>query len=294
MHIYKKNISLLLSLVLFFLTPTLSAEGISKQQADDILLELKQIRQLLENQTKQSVRAAAPAAAKQSQREVSFSLEGKIILGDKNAPVILVEFTDYQCSFCRKFHTEVFNQLKTDYIDTGKLAFINRDLPLGFHNNAMHAAQAAHCANKQDKYWELRDTMILNANKLSRDDISGYAEKLKLNVAKLNQCIDSNTHQKLIDNDIADAGTAGISGTPTFVFAKNTGGENITGQIVVGVKPLGFFEDMIAGLSSMDKKQVVGENRLNNNKSKEKNAPSSKNYRLDTGSNELVLIERDY
>ncbi len=269
---------------MFLIPATAQAEGISRQQADDILNELKQIRQLLQKQASQPARTNPTPARRPALKEAKVNLQNKIILGKKDAPVILIEVTDYQCPFCRKFHTEVFDTLKKEYIDTGKLLFINQDLPLGFHNNAMHAARAARCANDQGKYWDLRDAMIMNAKKLARDDITAYAKKLDLNTASLNKCIDSKDHQKEIDQDIADAGAAGISGTPTFIIAKNTP-DKITGQVIVGIKPLEFFRTKIAELSSLDKKQAIGKNQ----QTKTKSSPASKNYRLNTESNELVL-----
>ena len=71
----------------------------------------------------------------------------------------IVEYTDYQCPFCQRFHVAAFPELKRNYIDTGKVRFFSKDLPLDFHANAMRAAQAGRCAGEQGKFWELRDVM---------------------------------------------------------------------------------------------------------------------------------------
>ena len=88
------------------------------------------------------------------------------MLGDKNAPLTVVEFTDYQCPFCQRFHVTSYPDLKKNYIDTGKVRFYSRDLPLDFHANAMRAAQAARCANDQGQYWKMREIMSANPDKL--------------------------------------------------------------------------------------------------------------------------------
>src|SRR5436309_2535217 len=85
---------------------------------------------------------------------------GAISIGRPDAPLTLVEFADYQCPFCRQFHTAVYERLKTEFIETGKLRFVSRDLPLDFHSNAMAASVASRCAGDQDEFWQMRDTLI--------------------------------------------------------------------------------------------------------------------------------------
>src|SRR6266699_53853 len=152
-------------------------DGISRQQADDILNELRQIRQLLERQTKP---AQPPAPAPEQITRAKVTLEGVPMMGSKDAPLTIVEFTDYQCPFCQRFHVTTFSDLKKNYIDTGKVRFYSRDLPLDFHANAMRAAQAGRCAAEQNKFWELRDVMAMNPDKLGMDQILGFADNLKM------------------------------------------------------------------------------------------------------------------
>jgi protein-disulfide isomerase len=128
-------------------------EGITREQANQILEELRQIRQLLEKQADN--KPGQPAAAK-----AHLHLEGAPMLGSKDAPVTMVEFTDYQCPFCQRFHMQVYSLLKKDFIDTGKVRFYSRDLPIeSLHPNAIRAAQAARCAGDQGQFWQLRDVM---------------------------------------------------------------------------------------------------------------------------------------
>ena len=135
---------------------TIRAEGMTQQQADAILEELKGIRQLLQQQQtllrRQNTTQRAPAA----DQNVTLKLVDTYALGSAKAPVTLVEFTDYQCPYCSRFHTTTFPQLKKNFIDTGKVRFISRDLPLHFHKNAFRAARASRCAGTVRGRWAWR------------------------------------------------------------------------------------------------------------------------------------------
>lgn len=222
-------------------------EGMTKEQAEAILRELKQIRLLLEKQQQQvSVTSAPPAAPPE---KVRISDVGGYSLGRSDAALTLVEFTDYQCPFCRQFHETTFQQLKKNYIDTGRLRFVSRDLPLEFHNNASKAAQAARCAGEQGKFWQMRDVLIANPANLDRDAIMTYAQQLTLDMSRFRQCLDSGKYFSQIQREIADAGSAGISQTPTFVLGKSSEG-TIEGIRIVGAEPYGTFDKMISEYSS--------------------------------------------
>src|ERR1035441_4839957 len=134
-------------------------QGITREQADEILKELRQIRQLLESQ-----QAKAPQAQEEQVVKAKVNLEGFAMLGSKEAPLTIVEFTDYQCPFCQRFHTTAFPELKKNYIDTGKVRFYSRDMPLDFHPDAMRAAEAARCASDQGQFWRLRDVLGAHPN----------------------------------------------------------------------------------------------------------------------------------
>ena len=176
-----------------------------------------------------------------------MSLGDGVALGEETAPVTLVEFVDYQCPFCRKFETETFEQLKKDYIDSGKLRFVSRDLPLSMHPHAVEAAQAARCGGEQDKFWELRDVLISNGEKLSREAILDYAKALSLDMERFLQCFDSKKYLDEIQRDISEANGAGITGTPTFVLGKTTK-DNIEGSRLDGAFPYNEFQARITDL----------------------------------------------
>jgi protein-disulfide isomerase len=223
-------------------------EGMTHDQADAILNELKAIHQLLVAQAPTKAAAApantAPAAAPSTDKVQLKMASGWHWMGRDDAPVTIVEFTDYQCPFCRKYHTETFAQLKKNYIDTGKVRFASRDLPLSIHPYAQKAAEAARCAGEQDKFWELRDAMITNSADLSQDAIIKYAQTNALDIPSFKACAEADRYKAEIQKDMADAGTLGISGTPSFIIGKTTK-DAIEGDRVVGALPVSAFENEI-------------------------------------------------
>ena len=214
--------------------------GITQDQATAILEELKQIHKLLERQVAApAVVAPAPLAVPAARAKMAINQEP--MLGSKTAPLTIVEFTDYQCPFCQQFHNTTFDEIRKKYIDTGKLRFVSRDLPLEMHPNAPRAAEAARCAGDQGQYWKMRDVMIANADKLSAADIKGYAQSLHLDITTFISCLDGNKYKLAVQKDMSEAASLNISGTPSFVIGKSTP-DGVDGVVFVGAQPFGAFE----------------------------------------------------
>ena len=228
-------------------------EGMTRDQADAILNELRQIHQLLQNQQQAAAAQPKPAAAAAAAppEKVKMSVgQGWYALGREDAPVTMVEFTDYQCPFCRRFESQSMAQLKKDYIDTGKVRFVSRDLPLEFHPNAPGAANAARCAGEQKKFWEMHDVIMQDtATDLGPDAILKYAEKVNLDIPSFKTCLDQKKFVASIQQDTADAGRLGIDGTPSFVIGK-TASDQIDGVRIVGAVPYSVFDSTIKGMLS--------------------------------------------
>jgi len=218
--------------------PVTGAEGISKEQADAILEELKGIRKLLESQQALLERSArAPA----TERVVKLAVVENYVLGSPDAPVTLVEFTDYQCPFCSRFHTNTYPQLKKDFIDAGKVRFISRDLPLSIHKQAFPAARAARCAGEQDKFWDMRHVLSSNPKNLSEAEIGQYAKNVGLDAEQFQACLESGKHDAAIHRDEADARSIGISGTPAFIMGRSPRGDQFEGIHISGAQPYAVF-----------------------------------------------------
>lgn len=226
-------------------------EGMTHDQADAILNELKQIHQLLQaqqNAAAQTRAAAAPAPTPTSDKVKMSVGKGWYSMGRDDAPVTMIEFTDYQCPFCRRFEADSFAQLKKDYIDTGKVRFVSRDLPLDFHPNAGPAAEAVHCAGEQHKFWQMHDAIMTDtATDLSADAILKYGQKVDLDMTAFKACVSENKFAAEIKKDTADANTLGISGTPSFVIGK-TSTDQMDGVRIVGAVPYSVFDSNIKDL----------------------------------------------
>ena len=220
-------------------------QGISRQQADQILQELRQIRQLLEKQARPA--AAAPQEEPPTRAKIT-DLSGVSMLGKKDAPITIVEYTDYQCPYCQRFHVASFPEIKRNYIDTGKVRFFSKDLPLDFHPNAMRAAISARCAAEQNKFWELRDVMGQNPDKLDMDHIAGFADALKMDSKALRACVDSGKYKEQVQTDVLEAMKIGAKGTPTFVVGKSVG-NGVDGDLVLGALPYQEFDKRLKDLA---------------------------------------------
>lgn len=220
--------------------------GITRDQADGILDELRQIRQLLEKQQAQLDRALTPqppvpGAPQKVQMSVKNTWRS---LGRADSPITLVEFADYECPFCKGFHTSTYAELKKNYIDTGKVRFFSRDLPLQFHPTASSAAEAVRCAGDQDKYWQLRDALLTNPSAPNDDIIKKAAESLSIEMKAFQACLDSNKYKGDVQEDAAEAAALHLDGTPSFVLGTTFGGK-LDGIVLAGAQPYASFDSAI-------------------------------------------------
>lgn len=218
------------------------AEELSAEQGAAILEELRQIRQLLEKIEQQGGGARGQRPRRPASAAVSTG--NRPVIGEADAPVTLVEFADYECPFCNRFFQNTWPLLTRDYIDTGKLRVVVKDMPLGFHPNAREAAQAAHCAAEQGKFEAMRDILYRNARKLSADLLPGYGKVVGLDVAAFEDCLASERYLDRIDADAAEAREAGLTGTPSFVVGPS-GGDTVEGAVIVGAQPYSVFRSRI-------------------------------------------------
>ena len=221
---------------------TAGTTTITNDQMDAILLELKEIRKVLQKIEKQGGTRAAQKPSRPT--TASISIEGRPVMGSADAPVTVVEFADYQCPYCLRFIKTTFPQLKKKYIDTGKVRWVALNLPLAFHKDARKAAQGALCAGEQDKFWEMRETLFKNPKKLSVEDMSGYAGDLSLDIPAFEACLNSERHLAEIDKDAQDAKSVRLTGTPSFVIGK-LNGNTVSGNVVIGAQSLNVFESNI-------------------------------------------------
>ena len=162
--------------------------------------------------------------------------------GAVDAPITIVEFSDYECPYCRTWHTEVYSQLIDAYGD--QIRFVYRDFPLeSIHANAKPAAEAANCANEQGEFWEYHDKLFSMELGLSSEAYQEYATQLELDLDEFQECIESGRYQEEVQSDFEFAANLGVRSTPTFF---------VNGIAVVGAQPFEVFQQVI-------EKELAGE-----------------------------------
>lgn len=167
---------------------------------------------------------------------VQVSIDDDAVKGSSDAPVTIIEFSDYECPFCARHYSQTLPSLINDYVETGKVKLVFRDFPLSFHQNAQKAAEAAECAGEQGKYWEMHDKLFDNQAALGVDNLKKYAEDIGLDTEEFNECLDSGEMASEVQKDFNDGQTYGVTGTPGFF---------INGIKVVGAQPYSVFQQVI-------------------------------------------------
>lgn len=178
------------------------------------------------------------------QSTVPVSPDDDNFLGRSNAPVIMIEFGDFQCPFCRKFWKDVLPRLKVTYIDTGKLKFVYRDFPISSrHSAAEGAAEASGCAGEQGKFWEMHDKIYAEQDRQGEgtipfgiSELKRWAGELGLKTVQFNSCLDSGKFREEVQKDLLDGTNAGVTGTPNFF---------VNGKIIRGTGSYEMFARVI-------------------------------------------------
>ena len=218
-------------------TSNLNSNQISDEVLDEVLskLELK----LLQNQL----------PTKQPAVPVMISADNDPIIGNPDAPITIIEFSDFQCPFCARFHTQTLPFILEEYIEQGKVKLVFRDFPIqSIHPNALPASIAAECANEQDKFREMHDMLFEKQNewnKLETADtlslFSQYASNMQLDQNTFDSCLTNGKYIEEIKNDLNDGREYGVSGTPGFFV----GNDQIGYVELKGAQPFDSFKKVI-------------------------------------------------
>lgn len=159
------------------------------------------------------------------------------ILGNESAKVTLIEYSDFQCPFCKRLYDTAEKQIVDEYVETGKVRFIYRQYPLTqAHELSQKAAEASECASDQDKFWEYHDLLFENSPSLSPPQLKKYAQQLNLNMTSFDACLDSGSMTERVQNDIVLGNKVGVSSTPSSY---------INGKPVIGSQPFSTFKNII-------------------------------------------------
>jgi len=193
------------------------------------------------------------------------NVEGNSI-GDPNAPIQIVEYSDFQCPFCKRFYTETEPLLVEHFVKTGKIYFTYRSAGNwvsgnlgGVRTESQDAAAAAYCAGDQNKFWEMHDALFANNRDVEDQGsftdrrLKAIAEGIGLDMNAFNECYNSGKYEDRVQQDLTDAEDAGIQGTPYFVMTYKVNGEVQT-ETIDGAQPINEFQQKIeAALLVADK-----------------------------------------
>ena len=199
-----------------------------------ILNELQAIRQAQAavqkelNELKALVQArpaSAPAPARAAAVGQMVSIAGAAFQGRSDAPLTLVEFSDFQCPFCGRHVKQTMPQIVQEYIDTGKLKYVFRHFPLeSIHAQAFKASEASECAADQRQFWPMHDRLFVSQAQLGPSQLPGHAAALGLNAPEFERCLASGKYAAKIRKDLADGQALGITGTPAFMLGRTVPG----------------------------------------------------------------------
>ena len=180
---------------------------------------------------------------------VKISEDNDPIIGNPDAPITIIEFSDFQCPFCARFHVQTLPLLLEEYIDQGKVKLVFRDFPIqSIHPNALPASVAAECANEQGKFKEMHDMLFDNQNEWNKQETTNaislfslYAAELQLEQEIFDSCLASGKYIDEIRKDLADGRDYGVSGTPGFFV----GNDEIGYVEIRGAQPFDSFQKII-------------------------------------------------
>ena len=215
-------------------------DGLKRRQGL-ILRQLQEIRTALQGRQQ----AARPSPISDLKGAV-LAVGDDPFKGAADAKVVMIEFSDYECPYCARHTGQSLPQIVRDYVATGKLKYVFNDFPLeSIHKQAFKAAQAAHCAGDQGKYWEMHDRFFANQRALGA--LTPHAEALGLDVAAFDTCLADEKYAAKVRGNMAQARKLGVTATPTFVLGiSEDGGSTVKGlRLVRGALPYQHFKQEI-------------------------------------------------
>jgi len=224
-----------------------SNSNLSSEELKEILSEIEINTAPAPQAAPQPAQRAAPQPAGQQVFQVSLGDEP--VLGNPNAPVTIVEFSDFQCPFCKRFFDQTLPLIEENYINTGKVKLVYKDLPLvTLHPNVKPVHVAAECANEEGKFWEYHDVLFEKQSewqRLSSSDLQTklvqYADDFGMQTASFESCLNSPEMTEEVNADTLEAASYGATGTPTFFI-----GNEKNGFIkLVGAQPYTAFQAAI-------------------------------------------------
>ena len=240
-------------LTIFACSSSEDEQPLAKQQeVDELNKNIQSLQEEVTSLKKQlsSLRKAVPKknskAVKPTTFEATDSHKDDPYQGPKDSDVLVMAFTDYQCKPCRKFYRDTYSELKSNYIDQGKIKYIVRDFPLAKNTQAPKAAMMAHCAGEQGHYWEMHDALFEKPEDLDESKWMNLISTVgSIDENKLHRCVQSERYAKEIEADIIDGQSIGAKGAPGFFIGQKAKDDQFKGVFVRGAQPFAVFKRYI-------------------------------------------------
>jgi protein-disulfide isomerase len=211
------------------------------EQQKEILSGLNDIKQILAAMIRPAQPPSPPSL---------LATNDEAFRGDGGATVAIIEYADFECPYCGQYEHDIYPQIARDYIETGKVRYFFRDLPLPMHPRAMGAARAARCAGEQGKFWEMHDSLFAKQNAIRDVDMPGRAQELGLDKTTFADCLSSERYADEIKQSADNAQKMGVEGTPTFFIGKlNENGTVTDLKMIVGTHPYNEFKTVLDSLA---------------------------------------------
>jgi len=227
------------------------------------LAVLKTGQESLQKELAGLVPAQTSRRARPGFEPVELTTGGAPSLGDGDAPVTLVEFTDYQCPYCRRHALDTLPRLIAEYVETGKLRYLIREMPVeANHPLSGTAAEAALCAGDQGAYWMMHDRLFADQERLQPEDLKKHARTLGLDSGQFEHCLDSGEKKQRIEADVKAGRKAGMRGTPTFFLGVSGPRDDdrfLATRVIRGAKPYRDFAIIIDHLLIAAAKETAPE-----------------------------------
>lgn len=178
------------------------------------------------------------------------------VRGQANAPLTLIEYSDFTCGYCLKFFKRTWPRIQARYVDTGKVRFVYRDFPRGDQGSGLDAAMAARCAGAQGQYWAMHDRLFSEGGQLDKQVYLRHAAALSLDQAGFERCINDGRYTRAIFEDRQEANQWGFHGTPGFILVRTAAEptEKEPAVAIPGAFPFEMFAEEIDRLLASDKK----------------------------------------
>jgi len=216
--------------------------------------ELREVQEATQRELAELKEILEPLLSRLPQpfRPTDASVAGSPVMGKANAPITMIEFSDLQCPFCERYYQQTFPTIVKEFVETDTVRYVVREFPLSqIHPQAQAASRATLCAVEQDKYWEMRDRVLNNRDKLGDDDLAGYAMATGLDLNTWQSCMETDIYNEKVEADLQAGAQLGVSGTPAFAFGLTDPEDPdkiLVTKVIAGAYPFETFQEAIQEL----------------------------------------------